>query len=261
MAVKTYGGHLDLAKNQLQNAVIHSLGSAPGSPVEGQVYYDTTAHKKFVYNGTIWVPETGAIPAGGSIGQIVTKKSATDYDAEWANGAPLPWDILDTFKIANMPRGMAASPTITLTSGTVYLYLHPVWPGMTLDKIRMYTGSTGGTAFTHSQAALVAYSDLTRVGITNDDTANIGTNTGRTWTLTSTYTVPASVYKIYVALLLVATTTVPTMRGMNWTSATPLASEAPVLSTLTTATGQTAIGAGPFTLGAGTSSFPYITLG
>lgn len=51
---------IDLNKNELQNAVIQSLGTAPLSPKAGQVYFNnggTTAADKGLwwYNGTTWV--------------------------------------------------------------------------------------------------------------------------------------------------------------------------------------------------------------
>ncbi len=54
MAFK-FGNSIDLVKSQILNALIHVLSSAPSSPSEGQVYYDSTNKRVYVYNGTTWV--------------------------------------------------------------------------------------------------------------------------------------------------------------------------------------------------------------
>lgn len=46
---------IDLNQNQLQNAVIQSLSTAPSNPKEGQIYYDTTDKNIYRFDGTSWV--------------------------------------------------------------------------------------------------------------------------------------------------------------------------------------------------------------
>jgi hypothetical protein len=45
---------IDLAKNELQNAVVQNLATDPSSPVLGQVYFNTAANEMRIYNGTIF---------------------------------------------------------------------------------------------------------------------------------------------------------------------------------------------------------------
>ena len=64
MAIEYYSS-IDLNKNELQNAVIQPLGSAPGSPAEGQIYFDNTGGDKALhfYNGSAWVRLAGQVAA------------------------------------------------------------------------------------------------------------------------------------------------------------------------------------------------------
>ena len=47
---KKYLVDIDLNGNELQNAVIQNLASAPENPKEGQSYYNTTDKKFFIYS-------------------------------------------------------------------------------------------------------------------------------------------------------------------------------------------------------------------
>jgi len=57
---------INLNKNELQNAVIQNLSTAPSSPTTGQVYFDTVANQLKVYEGTGWAPVGGVAYGSGA---------------------------------------------------------------------------------------------------------------------------------------------------------------------------------------------------
>ena len=92
MALK-YLTHLNLNQNELQNAVIHPLGTAPSSPVEGQIYYNSTSGNKkvYIYNGSAFVNISGdiseviagdALTGGGSADSITLNVAVDDSTIE-----------------------------------------------------------------------------------------------------------------------------------------------------------------------------------
>lgn len=82
---KKFLTHINLAQNELQNAVVQVLASAPSSPVEGQVYYNSTSNKFNVYNGASW-DEMGSSSASGTVTSVaVSGSDGIDIDS----GSPI----------------------------------------------------------------------------------------------------------------------------------------------------------------------------
>lgn len=65
---KKYLTHIDLNQNELQNAALQRLSSNPGTPVEGQIYYNTVTDTIRFFDGTNWID----LPSGGSGGVKIT---------------------------------------------------------------------------------------------------------------------------------------------------------------------------------------------
>lgn len=60
MAIK-YKSHIDLGGLELRNAALHPVDTAPTSPSEGQVYWDTGDDKLYVSDGTSWLDVSGDV--------------------------------------------------------------------------------------------------------------------------------------------------------------------------------------------------------
>ena len=64
MAIK-YLNNITLEQNQLQNAVIHPLGTPPDG-IEGQVYYNSATNRLMAHDGTDWYSVNGDVEAVSS---------------------------------------------------------------------------------------------------------------------------------------------------------------------------------------------------
>ncbi len=69
---KQFLTNLNLNKNELQNAKIQNLATAPSAPVTGQLYFNTVDGQLHVYDGTAWV----ALAAGGNVTEAINSAIA-----------------------------------------------------------------------------------------------------------------------------------------------------------------------------------------
>lgn len=76
--------NFDLNKNELQNARVHNLATAPSSPVTGQIYYDTVANKLYYRNNSAWYDLTNSLTLNG-----VAESSFARLSAPTFTGVPL----------------------------------------------------------------------------------------------------------------------------------------------------------------------------
>ena len=80
MALK-YLTNIDLSQNQLQKATFEKLTTAPTSPtpVAGQMYYNTTDQRAYIYNGSVWVgmDGVGATMTGDNIVTAINGSTST----------------------------------------------------------------------------------------------------------------------------------------------------------------------------------------
>ena len=158
MALEYYN-HIDLNKNQLQNAVIHPLGDAPSSASEGQIYYDSTVGDKQVY---VYTGNTGGwVALGGNKFDKIAVSGQTNVVADGTN---------DTLTFAG---GSNVTITTDASTDTVTIAATDTNTQLTTEEVQDIVGG------------MVSSNTETNISVTYDDTngkldfASTDTNTQR----------------------------------------------------------------------------------
>lgn len=107
---------IDLNKNELRNARVQNVSTAPATPVTGQLYYDTDDNILYWWNGTTWVSASGgASGIPGTIGDVkgdLITFSAADTPVRIAAGAD------DTILMADSAQGSGLKWAASATPST-----------------------------------------------------------------------------------------------------------------------------------------------
>jgi hypothetical protein len=189
-AIAMNGSDIEMNKNQLQLPVIDNESSAPTSPVEGQMYFDTSAGDKtmYFYNGTAWIEMDGS----GSGVESFTNSNGTYISASIVNTAATGAVSVGTIDLS------AADGTDT--SGR-FLSKDNVWS--TIDTGVTTVDTTDGTYIdltpnTATSGAVTVTADLSAVDGTSS-TATRFLSKDNTWDIPSyttntdeTYTLPVA---------------------------------------------------------------------
>lgn len=109
---------IDLSKNEIQNAVLQVLASAPGTPNNGQMYFDSVAKRPKFYDltTTTWIDPTARSSHTGTqvsatISDLSTTVQAYRLDQFAAPTADLS---LNSHKLTNVTDGVSAQDAVTM---------------------------------------------------------------------------------------------------------------------------------------------------
>lgn len=91
-------GNIDLDQNEILNAAIQKLATAPSNAVQGQIYFNTTDKLAYIYDGSNWKALSGGgsaeIPDNLTIDSItLTEKLSVYSDGEELEGHLFDGDI------------------------------------------------------------------------------------------------------------------------------------------------------------------------
>lgn len=116
----TFLAPVDLSQNELRNPRLQNLAAPPGSPVPGQVYFDTTFRRAFIWEGDEWVAADNRLDQG----QVTNRELADDSVTtdKIADGTIINADISPTAAIAKTKLAYLAIVDADVAEGAALAY-------------------------------------------------------------------------------------------------------------------------------------------
>lgn len=166
---------VDLKQNELRNAIVQNLGTAPSSPISGQVYYDTGSNAVLWYNGASWInPLSRSNHTGTQLAATIS-----DFDTQVRTSrldqmaAPTGSVSMNSQLLTNV-----ASP-VSATDAANKAYVDANIQGVTTKPSAKYTTTTTLPAYTYANGTSGVGATITgnsNGALTNQDGQSVSAN-------------------------------------------------------------------------------------
>jgi hypothetical protein len=180
---------INLNKNELQNAVIQNLASAPSSPTQGQIYFNSTGGDKtlYFYDGAAWVPASGSTEVIQDVVGTYTV-GGTGITKTYNDGANTLTFAIDTSVTADLTTSQTLTNKKLSDSTTTIVDVTDATKAIKFD-VGGTTAITGTLATNFTTAKTVTLPDATDTLVgksTTDLLANKSLSDSSTWFVDAT---------------------------------------------------------------------------